>query len=219
MKNIKIVLIFAFVLVAASFNFSFAEEARMIAISPSYGEHYLNSTFIVNITFSSPTPLLVMQCEIKYNPNILHAVEVYNGNAFEGWSGDITPWLIKIDNENGVIKGLFGYSPQGTYSGIFAHIEFIGVGVGESNIELTDVIAGDGESIPVDIAIYNGSVKIVNYPWDINMDGKIDILDMIIIAQHWMETPNSPNWNPRADVNGDGIVNILDLIAVGQHFG
>ena len=218
MKNAVIMLIFAFMLAIASLNFSFAEETRIIRVSPSYEQRYLNSTFFVNITFSSPTPLLAMQCEIKYNPDVLHAIEVYKGNAFEGWSGDIAPWLIEIDNENGVIKGLFAYSPQGVYEGVFARINFIGVAMGESNIELTNVIAGDENDIPVNIAIYNGSIEIVSYPWDVNMDGSIDVLDMIIIAQHWMETPENPNWYKRADVNNDGVVNVLDLITVGQHF-
>ena len=47
---------------------------------------------------------------------------------------------------------------------------------------------------------------------DVNEDGKIDILDLVIVAS--FDTSNE-----RADVNGDGTVNILDLVEVASHFG
>ena len=50
-------------------------------------------------------------------------------------------------------------------------------------------------------------------PYDVNVDGVINILDLTFVASHFGST------NPEADVNGDGIVNILDLVRVAQHFG
>ena len=52
--------------------------------------------------------------------------------------------------------------------------------------------------------------------WDVNQDGLTDVLDMIIVSQHWNET-DSPGWI-RADVNKDGFVNALDSILIGQHW-
>jgi hypothetical protein len=55
------------------------------------------------------------------------------------------------------------------------------------------------------------------YPdWDVNADGKINVLDMIRIGQHWGETGQT-GWIPE-DVNNDGSVNVLDMILVGQHW-
>lgn len=54
------------------------------------------------------------------------------------------------------------------------------------------------------------------YPWDINSDGIVDISDLVIVGQHFGESPPS---DPRADVNDDGTVDISDLVLVGQHFG
>jgi len=46
---------------------------------------------------------------------------------------------------------------------------------------------------------------------DVNKDGKVDISDLILVAQHFGEIIIPPA-DPNPDVNGDGKVNILDLI-------
>ncbi|MCP3682749.1 MAG: hypothetical protein GY861_08680 [bacterium] len=52
-------------------------------------------------------------------------------------------------------------------------------------------------------------------PEDINQDGKIDILDLILIGQH-MGYSGSPGWI-KEDVKQDGTIDILDMILVAQH--
>ncbi|RKU31013.1 hypothetical protein C6499_05120 [Candidatus Poribacteria bacterium] len=47
--------------------------------------------------------------------------------------------------------------------------------------------------------------------FDINADGKINILDLVLVAQSFGKSDSD------ADVNGDGIVNILDLVQVANH--
>ena len=50
---------------------------------------------------------------------------------------------------------------------------------------------------------------------DVNDDGVVNVLDLILVAQHiGTEKPN----NPRVDVNDDGVVNILDLVRVANAF-
>ncbi len=51
---------------------------------------------------------------------------------------------------------------------------------------------------------------------DVNEDGVVNVLDLIMVAQHiGIEKPS----NPRVDVNGDGVVNIQDLVIVANAFG
>ncbi len=52
--------------------------------------------------------------------------------------------------------------------------------------------------------------------WDVNRDGEVDILDLILVAQDIGKTRGT---NPRTDVNGDGKRNIQDLILVASHLG
>ena len=50
---------------------------------------------------------------------------------------------------------------------------------------------------------------------DVNGDGIVNVLDLVMVAQYiGTEKPG----NPRVDVNGDGVVNIQDLVIVAQHF-
>jgi hypothetical protein len=52
--------------------------------------------------------------------------------------------------------------------------------------------------------------------WDVNMDGAINVLDMVLITQNFGQT-GAAGWI-RQDINSDGVINILDLINVGQHW-
>ncbi|MBI1976001.1 MAG: hypothetical protein HYS56_00655 [Candidatus Omnitrophica bacterium] len=52
-------------------------------------------------------------------------------------------------------------------------------------------------------------------PWDINQDFKVDILDLVFVAQRF----GTANFAGVEDVNGDRAVDIVDLVLVAQHFG
>jgi uncharacterized membrane protein len=56
-------------------------------------------------------------------------------------------------------------------------------------------------------------------PADLNLDGKVDVYDMIIFSKAFGSVPGSPRWNPVADLDADGIVDIRDALLVAQHYG
>jgi hypothetical protein len=64
---------------------------------------------------------------------------------------------------------------------------------------------------------YIGS-SVVFPPWDLNEDGKVNVLDFSIFGVAYGSTPQSPNWNPKVDLNADGKANILDAIQILIHF-
>ena len=49
---------------------------------------------------------------------------------------------------------------------------------------------------------------------DVNSDGQVNVLDLILVASSFGQKPLS---NPRIDVNSDGQVNVLDLVFVAEH--
>ena len=53
---------------------------------------------------------------------------------------------------------------------------------------------------------------------DVNADGMINILDLVVIASHFGET-STADQPLNSDVNGDSNVNILDLVLVASHLG
>lgn len=54
---------------------------------------------------------------------------------------------------------------------------------------------------------------------DVNQDGTINMIDMYIVALHYGETPESPNWDPRTDIDKNGVINMIDLYLVALDYG
>lgn len=66
---------------------------------------------------------------------------------------------------------------------------------------------------------YDGWVKI-KMLGDVNGDGVIDILDIVLISIAYGSRPGYPNWNPEADlVPPYGFVDILDLVTCSSKYG
>ncbi|HVP15766.1 MAG TPA: hypothetical protein VMT42_00150 [candidate division Zixibacteria bacterium] len=59
----------------------------------------------------------------------------------------------------------------------------------------------------------------VSIPGDLNGDIKVGLPDLVILAQAYGTTPNSPKWNPNADIEGNGAVGLSDLVIMGGHYG
>ena len=51
---------------------------------------------------------------------------------------------------------------------------------------------------------------------DVNQDGTVNILDLVLVGQNLGQKPPS---DPKADVNKDGQINILDLVFIAEHLG
>ena len=62
-------------------------------------------------------------------------------------------------------------------------------------------------------------VDVYQHPWDVNDDGTVGILDLIIVGSEYGRVVDGVIFGHNPDVNRDGIVNLLDLVAVGDHFG
>ncbi len=54
---------------------------------------------------------------------------------------------------------------------------------------------------------------------DINGDGRVNILDAVIVALHFGAHAGDPNYDLNADINKDGKINILDMAIVAIHYG
>ncbi len=55
-------------------------------------------------------------------------------------------------------------------------------------------------------------------PWDLNGDGFVDILDVVIVTRHIGESIEEPMM-PNPDIDGNGVVDVDDLRIVVFHFG
>jgi hypothetical protein len=82
-------------------------------------------------------------------------------------------------------------------------------GVYVVRFEVSDGILSDYEDVTI-------TVTQLYEDWDVNGDEAADILDMILVGQHWDET-GLTGWI-REDANEDGTISVLDMIVIGQNW-
>lgn len=54
---------------------------------------------------------------------------------------------------------------------------------------------------------------------DVDVNGVVNIFDIVMVAIHFGQVWCTRGWNPRADINGDGQINIFDIVAIAVNFG
>ena len=54
---------------------------------------------------------------------------------------------------------------------------------------------------------------------DVNLDGRVDVLDVARVAYSFGSVPGNPNWDPASDLTYDGRIDILDVAIVAFWFG
>ena len=84
---------------------------------------------------------------------------------------------------------------------------------------LLELITDPGENYNCDWALWADlfiTAEGVELNEDVNQDGVVNILDIVLVGQHLGQKPPS---DPRTDVNNDGQVNVLDLVLVAERLG
>ena len=188
----------------------------------------LLDTFVFNINALFINNLTGWQCNITFDTEYLEAVEVIEGDFLRKDGSDTFFQEGIIDNQNGIISGFNVLRLNATGvsgSGTLLSITFKAKKLGSTVFKSGSCYLGShlGEEIPSADFKETLKIQIVEKPEvftgadeDVNMDGSINILDMILVAR---ELGTSSVENSRADVNGDGSVNILDLTQVANKVG
>lgn len=72
---------------------------------------------------------------------------------------------------------------------------------------------------PQDNTFVDGYVKIIR-KGDLNADGKVNILDIVLASIAYNSKPGDENWNPYADIEEPyEKIDILDLVTIAAQFG
>ena len=181
---------------------------------------HTDDTFTLDIGAKDVFDLAGWQFDIAFDPAILEAINVSEGNFLK--KGGTTLFQSgSIDNAAGKITGLSAIrlSTQGVSgTGALLQVTFKAKSAGETELALQNFQFGaiSGESIlagphQITIVVEGGLAA-----GDVNRDGQVSILDLILIAQQLGKRVPAGS---AVDVNGDGIVSILDLIRVSQGIG
>ena len=132
-----------------------------------------------------------------------------------------------LPDENCSIDGLF-FKVLLNGQVRFEHFAFNEPGWVDRRISLSEFV---GETVLLELVTDSGETPVCDYAhWadlfitadgvnpsgDVNQDGAVNILDMVLVGQNLGKNPLS---HARADVNKDGQVNVIDLVLVAEHLG
>ena len=182
---------------------------------------HTHDTFILNIRAENVTDLAGWQFDIAFDPAILEAINVSEGDFLKTDGGTTFFQSGSIDNAVGKIGGLSAarLSAQGASgTGTVLQVRFKAKSVGETELALQNFQFGSvtGDSIPAGPHQIRITVEGRLATGDVNRDGVVSILDLILVAQQLGKRVPAGS---SADVNGDGVVSILDLIRIAQGIG
>ena len=182
---------------------------------------HAGDTFTLDIHAENISDLAGWQFDIAFDPAALEAVEVTEGDFLKTDGGNTFFQSGSIDNAAGKIGGLSAIrlSAQGVSgTGTLLQVTFKAKSSGETELTLQnfEFASITGEHIPaVPQQIYI-TVEEQLATGDVNRDGRVSILDLVLIAQQFGQRvpANSP-----VDLNGDGVVSILDLVLAIREIG
>ena len=200
-----------YTLVAPGTSFAFSTDTTSVRVG---------DTFTLHINAEKVTDLAGWQFDLTFDPDVLEVAEVSEGDFLKTSGGTTFFQQETIDNAAGEITGLTAalISEGGvTGTGTLLSVTFLAKAGGESQIDLRDFQLGSstGEIIPAGVPKF--VITVESQPtWDVNADGQVSVLDLILVAQHLGSDASA---NSKVDVNRDGVINIQDLILVAQHLG
>ena len=182
---------------------------------------HISDTFTVELNAENVSDLAGWQFDIAFNPAVLEVVEVNEGDFLKTGNGSTFFQEGTIDNAAGKITGINAtrFSEEGVSgTGGLLLVTFSAKTDGETRVTLDNFQFGSitGEVIPAGLSEIFITIEGQLLVGDVNRDGQVSILDMILVAGHFGEDASA---NPQADVNNDGVINIQDLIVVAQHLG
>ena len=182
---------------------------------------HIGDTFEFDVRAESVSDLAGWQFDIAFDPAVLEALDVSEGDFLKTDGGSTFFQSGRIDNAAGKITGLIaGRISEGgvSGSGSVLQVRFKAKAEGETGLTLQNFLFGSvtEDSIPAAPLEIHITVEERLLTGDVNRDGVVNILDLIRVAQQLGKRvpPNSP-----VDINSDGVVNIFDLTLVAQGIG
>ena len=192
-----------------------------VAYTFSEPKIHVGDTFTLDLKAEEVINLAGWQFDITFDPAVLEAVEISEGDFLKTGGGTTFFQKGKIDNRSGKITGLSSVQLSGdgvSGTGTLLSVNFSAKAGGEMQLKLQNFQFGSSTGSLISAGPHEVTIIVEGQlaTGDVNRDGQVSILDMILIAQQLGKTATA---NSEVDINGDGIISILDLILVAQHLG
>ena len=213
-------------------HFGFAPDAEYTVVP--FGERFSLSTastqiekgdtFTLRLNAANITDLAGWQTDIAFDPALLKANAVTEGNFLKQGGGRTFFQKGTIQNKQGKITGIKAArtSTGGvTGDGTLLSLRFTAIANGKGRIVLRNFRAGSSNgktisSTPPETLIVVERRALTFPAWDVNTDGITNATDVGLVTAALGQKPPK---NPRADVNRDGVVDGKDLALVAEHLG
>ena len=147
-----------------------ATDTTFVQIIPASQTVSTGQTFILNVSCTPDQSIKLYEFKVSFNPTILHANSVTEGNIFNGYTTFFNPGI--INNTAGTIINVFGVivgSGSVSSSGNCAYISFTAhLASGTSAVDLYNVGVTD-ETAYVPITVTNGDVTITETKEDVTL--------------------------------------------------
>ena len=180
----------------------------------------VGETFTLRVNAEKVADLAGWQFNLTFDPDVLEVVEVNEGDFLKTDGGTTFFQQGTVDNAGGKIADLSSalISKGGiTGTGVLLSVVFSAKADGNSQLTLHNFQLGSSTGAVIPAGVRDLAITVESKPsWDVNADGQVSVLDLILVAQRLGETATA---NSKFDVNDDGIISILDLILVAQHLG
>ena len=179
---------------------------------------HVGDTFTLDISAEDVIDLAGWQFDIVFDPAVLEAISVTEGDFLKTDGGSTFFHGGSIDNAAGKIGGLTAAQLSGgsaTGTGALLQVTFKAKAAGETQLTLQNFQFGStvGDDIPAGPHEIYFTVEKQLATGDVNRDGVISILDLVLIVRQLGQRVPAGS---AVDLNGDGIVSVLDLILVAQ---
>lgn len=191
--------------------------ATSVDVVPRIDKIHALDEFTVDINITPDTHIAGYQFNLEVtNADIISVTE---GNFLKqyGYNTFFNPGTVNanklINHFSAVIGNISNKTTIPMSNGTTVTVVFKAKDVsGVSDIKLSNVKLADRYGLSVPYILNNGSVTI-HPKVDLNLDGAVDILDLVFVSQYFGEE------NSEADFDHSGIVDILDLVYVAMRIG
>ena len=187
----------------------------------SQAQIHHGDTFTLDILAESIFDMAAWQFDLTFDPAVLEAIGVSEGNFLKITGGSTFFQKGRIDNKSGKITGLNAalLSDNGVSgTGTILRVTFKAKSEGETSLGLDNFLFGSftGKNIAAGPLEFTFTIKEQLLIGDVNRDEVVNILDLILVAR---QLGKSVSADSPEDVNSDGVVNIFDLTLVAQGIG
>ncbi len=181
-----------------------------VNVTCNYGGGRATNTTSFGVEKSFPLLIAVNMGRSTYK--VGDTVGIY-GSVTRGGAG-VANALVAVEVEDPgsspIVIRVLGTDSGGSYSLSFQLPSSAPLGT-----YLVNVTASFGDQVGVDDTSFQVKQVIAA---DINGDGKVNILDITLVAQAWGSHSGEPRWNPKCDLDGNGVINIIDITMVAREY-